>query len=76
MKPLDIVQASNGAIGVVTEGDAQNCAIRWFGGQHWKTAWWHEGEEGLMVIDNLASFLTEAVRHNMSTDRRNPYESH
>lgn len=73
MKPLDIVQIDSGAIGMVTEGDARSCSIRWFGRAENKVAWWSEGESGLKVIDNLAAFLADNVRHAFSTDRRNPY---
>ncbi len=73
MKPLDIVQIDSGAVGMILEGDARSCSIRWFGKAENKVAWWSGGENGLRVIDNLASFLTENLRHPFSSDRRNPY---
>lgn len=74
MRPLDIVTTNTGAVGVVRQGDEKSCFIYWFGEAENKSAWWVEGEKGLMVIDNLASFLTEIIRHPMSNDQRNPYK--
>lgn len=73
MKPLDVVTIDTGAVGVVLEGDESSCSIRWFGRAESKCAWWSKGEKGLRVIDNLAAFLAENLRHPMSTDKRNPY---
>jgi hypothetical protein len=73
MRPLDIVKIETGAVGVITEMSGGMASIRWFGRAENKVAWWSTGERGLEVIDNLASFMTEAMRHPFSSGRVNPY---
>ena len=73
MRPLDIVKIDTGAVGVISEVSHGTAAIRWFGSEENKVAWWHEGEQGLRVIDNLAALLTESIRHPFSGQYDNPY---
>lgn len=71
MKVFDIVKTRDGAIGMITEKNLgsdnyphDSYSIDFFGntGRNEKSAWWSDNE-GLVVIDNLASFLARAMRH-------------
>lgn len=74
MRPLDIVTADGGLVGMIQVVTAdQKASIHWFNAAYEKTAWWTLGEKNLQVIGNIAESLTHAMIG--SCRGVNPYEA-
>lgn len=73
MHPLDIVTMNDGSVGMVTKVSNESCSVRWFGGSEQRSSWWHFEDNGLTVIDNMASVLLVSMTDQFIPDEQNPY---